>query len=287
MKLYMLWDMEGVSALLTRQQVWYWEEGVTDEERAEGLRLVTADASAAARAALEAGADEVIAVDAHHGGHNIHLEEVFRDPRIAWRDTATTDAGEHSRWMPDLDESVDAFLLMGHHAKARTKGAFLPHTWTGDWADVRINGTSVGEMALEACYAGHWDVPVALAHGDDHACAEAEALFPGIVTAPVKRAESFAVAAGLPEGQAHDLVADRIAEAIRRVRAGECSPYRPELPMTVTIDLKKEPAVLKALERPGVERVGELTVQASLQRHCDVLEWILGVGLDLDWQGAA
>ena len=54
--------------------------------------------------------------------------------------------------------------------------------------------------------------------------------------------------------------------------------------MVVAIDLKKEPAVLEALERPGVERVGERTVQATLHRHCDVVQWILGVGLDPDWQ---
>jgi hypothetical protein len=36
--------------------------------------------------------------------------------------------------------------------------------------------------------------------------------------------------------------------------------------------------MLNALERPGVERVGELTVQAILHRHCDMVEWILGWG---------
>ena len=101
----------------------------------------------------------MVAVDTHHGGHNIQMEDVYRDPRITWRDTAFAGEGEHTRWMPDLDESVDAFLLMGHHAKARTRGAFLPHTWTGDWAE--------------------------------HACAEAQSLVPGSVIAPVKRAESF------------------------------------------------------------------------------------------------
>ena len=27
MKVYMLWDMEGVSGLFTREQCWYWEPG--------------------------------------------------------------------------------------------------------------------------------------------------------------------------------------------------------------------------------------------------------------------
>ena len=31
-------------------------------------------------------------------------------------------------------------MLMGHHAKAGTEGAFLPHTWSTEWADFLING---------------------------------------------------------------------------------------------------------------------------------------------------
>ena len=54
--------------------------------------------------------------------------------------------------MPDL-EDADGLMLMGHHAKAGTHGAFLPHTWQLDWEDFRINGVSVGEIGIEACYA--------------------------------------------------------------------------------------------------------------------------------------
>jgi D-amino peptidase len=75
------------------------------------------------------------------------------------------------RWMPGLDQTVDALMLPGHHAKSGTEGAFLPHTWTRDnWVDFRINGQSVGEIGIETCYAGHWNIPLIYVQGDKAAC---------------------------------------------------------------------------------------------------------------------
>ena len=42
MKLYMLWDMEGVSGLFERDQAWYWHP-VPPETAEAGLRLLMAD----------------------------------------------------------------------------------------------------------------------------------------------------------------------------------------------------------------------------------------------------
>ena len=50
MKLYLLWDMEGVSGLFTRDQAWYWEPGVSPETAEEGRRLLIADVKRQAEA---------------------------------------------------------------------------------------------------------------------------------------------------------------------------------------------------------------------------------------------
>ena len=112
--------------------------------------------------------------------------------------------------MPGMDESVDGFMLMGRHAKAGTAGAFLPHTWMLEWADFSVNGQSIGEMGIEACFAGHWGVPTILAQGAGTACREAETLFPGIVTASVKDVESHDVCSGLDAEAAHQLTARKL-----------------------------------------------------------------------------
>jgi D-aminopeptidase len=84
--IFMQWDMEGVSGLESREQVWFWEKGVRPEVAEEGRRLLVADSNSAAEAALGAGADRLIVCDTHRGGGNIRLPEMLADPRITYLD---------------------------------------------------------------------------------------------------------------------------------------------------------------------------------------------------------
>jgi len=281
MKLFMMWDMEGASGIYTREHLWYWEEGVRAQVVEEGRQLLTADVNSAAAAALEAGADKLIVCDTHHGGGNFLLDEVLPDPRITVLPQSRGYQGAEWRWMPGLDESVDGFMLMGRHAKAGTAGAFLPHTWMLEWADFSVNGQSIGEMGIEACFAGHWGVPIVLAQGTETACREAEALFPGIVAAAVKGSESHDLCAGLEAGAARQLTARKVREAIKLMGSGQFKAYQPALPMTVTIHMRTVQAAEAAAQRPGVERLDEYTVSKRLERRCDVVKWIVGTGLDM------
>lgn len=281
MKLFMLWDMEGASGLFTREHTWFWEPGVRPHIAAEGRELLMADVTSACTAALAAGVDEVIVCDTHHGGGNLELEKMPKDPRITYLGRSTGYQDGKLRWMPGLDHTVDALMLPGHHAKAGTKGAFLPHGWSLDWADFQINGQSVGEMGMESCFAGHWDIPLILAQGDEAGCAEAEAQFPGVVTACVKRALSHDLCTGLDAEAARALTARRVAEAVERLRSAKPHPFQPTLPMTITIRMASVAAADKAATRPGVERVDEYTVGGRVERHCDVVKWVNGTGLDM------
>jgi len=281
MKLFMLWDMEGVSGIVSREQVWFWEEGVRPEVAEEGRQLLIADINSAAAAALDAGVDELIVCDTHHGGGNITLDQMLKDPRITYLEGARGLQGGQRRWMPGLDHPVDGFLVPGHHAMAGTAGAFLPHTWMLDWADLRINGQSVGEMGIEACFAGHWGIPVIFAQGDEAACREAAGMFPGIVTACVKRSLNRDTCEGPDPAAARRLTADRAVEAVEALRAGRCRPFAPTLPMVVTITMTSAEKAEAAAQKPGVQRVDECTVECPAERRCDVVKWIVGAGLDM------
>lgn len=282
LKIFMLWDMEGASGLFTNNHAWYYEKGVPKEIADEGRKLLTADVNSAARAALDAGADQLIICDTHHGGGNFIPEKLISDPRITWLLKPIGTENGKKRWMPGLDESVDGFMLMGHHAKAGTQGAFLHHTQMGEWADFIINGQSVGEMGLESCYAGHWNIPVVLAQGDEHACKEAEQEFPGIITAAVKHAESYDRATGIDAKAARKLTAEKVAEAVKKMRkGGTFKPFKPTLPMTVTIRMKTTRAAQWAAQKPGVRTVDAYTVEAQVTQQADVLKWITGAGLDM------
>lgn len=275
MKLYMLWDMEGTSGLFTREQAWYWDPGVSPETAEAGRQLLMADVNSASAAALAAGVDELIVCDTHHGGGNIRLEDMLPDPRITYHGRSTiTLADGTRRVLPGLDETVDGFLLLGHHAKAGTPGAFLPHANSLSWADYRINGLSVGEIGIEACFAGHWDVPLILVHGDEAGCREAEAQFPGVVTAPVKHAIHEELAAGLAPDEAHRLTAQRVAEAVERVRSGrQPAPYKPALPMHITLRLTTVEEADKAEQRSGARRLDDHTIECHVAQQFDIFDW--------------
>ena len=49
--------------------------------------------------------------------------------------------------------------------------------------------------------------------------------------------------------------------------------------MTVAIRMSDVQSADAAAQRPGVERVDELTVQAYMDQHGDVVKWITGLGV--------
>jgi D-amino peptidase len=280
MKLYMHWDMEGASGIFRRAQAWYYKPGATEQDRVDGQQLLEADMHAAITAVLDAGVDELIVCESHHGGGNYRPAEMPQDPRVTYFERGVATEGGRRRWMPRLDETVDGLLLPGHHAMTATPGAFLPHSRSADWLDFRINGESVGEIGFKACYAAHWGVPLILVQGDEAACRETEARFPGVVTAAVKRAISHDECEGLEPEAAHRLTAARIREAIEQARRRAIPVVRPALPMTITIRMAQRAEAATAARRPGVTLLDEHTVAAQVDRYCDVMKWITGLGAD-------
>jgi D-amino peptidase len=271
MKIYMLCDMEGVSGLYTKEHAWWWETDARPYIYAdEGRRLLTEDINSAAAAALKAGVDALVVCDTHHGGGNILWNEMLADPRI------TYERPQSPHMMPSLDESFDGLILLGHHAKAGTQGAFLDHGYSTGWFDFQINGMSIGEVGMETCYAGHWDVPLIMVQGDDACCAEVESQFPGTVTAVVKRGLSFDRASGPAPELARALTAKKVAETIARVRTGDFKPFKPSLPITVRITATHTEEADRIARRPWTRRIDGRTVEATVDRQCDILAWATG-----------
>ena len=282
LKIFVLWDMEGTSGVFTREQAWYWENGVREEVAREARGIFTSNVNVLSAAAIEWGVTELIVCDTHHGEGNLVREQLSADPRIKYEYRSVGLENGKRRFMPQLDSSVAGLMLPGHHAKAFTERAFLPHTSNFEWADFQINGQSVGEIGIEACYAGHWDVPLIYVEGDEAACYEARRLFPGVVTAVVKQAESAEICTGLDQQAAHREVERKVAEAIDKARTRQLRPYKPALPMTVTVRMRTMDGAAKVAKRPGVLRLDDHRVEARVGRHCDVLKWLTGAGLDME-----
>ena len=98
---------------------------------------------------------------------------------------------------------------LGCVGRAGTARATIDHTYTDRIHEVRVNGTPMGEMGINAAVAGYFGVPVALVSGDETVAAEARDTFgEHVETVVVKRAVSRHAARCLSP-----------AEARRRIRA--------------------------------------------------------------------
>ena len=122
MKVYVQTDIEGIAGFCFREN----RANPSPENlahRRRMYRLLTNEVNAAVHAAFDSGADEVIVNDNHGSGYNILFEEL--DPRcriIHGRN------GSGPHWLPLLDESFDAMVLIGMHAMGATPCAIIPHS---------------------------------------------------------------------------------------------------------------------------------------------------------------
>ncbi len=179
MKVYVMTDMEGVAGIQNSAD---WCRPPAPESSGRyydmGKELLTREVNAAIDGLFEGGATEVIVADGHGPGGILPL---LLDERVMLM------RGWPSGWPLELDESFDAVIWVGQHAKAGTPYAHIAHTRSMRYIDQSINGVSVGEFGQFALCAGELGIPAIFGSGDEAFCREAEALVPNILTVSVKR----------------------------------------------------------------------------------------------------
>ncbi len=164
-KVYVSVDMEGISGISGDDQL-----APGGAEYGRSRKLMAEDANAAVRGAFAAGATDVLVNDSHGGQRNLLPEDL--DPRARLISHSFKPFG----MMQGLDETFDAVIFVGYHAKAESPAGLFAHTGSGVVADVEISGRSVGEGGLNTLLAGWFGVPVVMVTGDDAAVAEVRAV---------------------------------------------------------------------------------------------------------------
>lgn len=222
--IFVMVDMEGISGICLSSQV------VEDERKLyqAARRYMVWDVNACVEGCFRGGAGRVVVRDAHHTGFNLIWDEL--DERADY--IQGTSALER---MPGI-ASFDAMILLGYHAMAGTPQAILEHTWSSrNWQNFWINGVRSGEIALDAAMAGDRGVPVIMVSGDDKACAEAQRVIPGVVTAQVKQGLDCNGGVLLPPRRAHELITRSAAKAVKNV--DRIKPFRVSHPVTLRLEL--------------------------------------------------
>ena len=211
-------------------------------------RLLTGEVNAAAEGLFDAGVQEILVNDAHGAGRTILVEELISGVQIAR-------GRERPGWVLGISSRFDAFVQVGMHAMAGTPNACLAHTQSRGYV-YRVNGREFGEMEQAALLAGTLGVPWIFTSGDAHACHEAEAWVPGMVTASVKTGLSINCAIHMAPVDARALIRERVQEAV--AVADQIAPLQIEGPVVLEV-VKEEP--WPAQIRAGAERVDAFTLR--------------------------
>lgn len=223
MRVYIQTDIEGVAGFC------FFENRKNDSyencrHRQRMYRLLTGEVNAAVRAAFDSGADDVIVNDSHGSGYNIIFEEL--DPRcriIHGRNCS----GSH--WMPLLDASCDALVLIGMHAMGGTDCAITPHSrWNVNNGEILL---SEGTMA--AAIAGDFSVPAVFVSGDDKITEEFREKIPGMTIVAVKQALSPYQACSMIPAKACEMIYAGVVKALSK--KNKIAPYKIMGPLTLSL----------------------------------------------------
>src|SRR5438094_7700503 len=226
MRTYISIDMEGIAGVVHESQT----DPINPAAAAEYgrfRRLMTAEANAAIEGALAAGATKIVVNDSHWFMRNLLAEELHQAAELLAGDP------KPRSMVQGIDGGFDAALFIGYHARAGTRNAILDHTYADRIHEVRLNGRPVGELGINAAYAGAHGVPVALVSGDAALAAEAKDLLgEDIATVVVKQAVGRQAAQSVAPAVACRMIREGVTAALKRRRR----PFVLSSPVTIEVD---------------------------------------------------
>lgn len=259
MKVYISADIEGVCGATA------WDEARKEQPTyREYQRQMTAEVAAACEGASRAGATEVVVKDAHGDGRNL-VGSALPSPTKLVRGYS----GHPFAMVQELDETFDAALFVGYHARAGSGGNPLAHTLSSrKLHEVRLNGRPASEYLLHCYAAALVRVPVVLVTGDQDLCDEVACVCPAATTVAVK------------QGHGATTINLHPSEAVARIRAGakaaltaDPSRARVTIPKRSRLEVVfKDQALAYAKSfYPGVELVDAHTVALETDDYFEVL----------------
>jgi D-amino peptidase len=226
LKVHISVDMEGVAGVVTGDQL-----GPQGFEYGRFREFMTKEALAAVTAAKEAGATEIVVADAHGNGENLLIEQFPPDVKIvrAWP--------RKLQMMAGIDGTFAAAIYIGYHASTTNPAGVRAHTFSSaTLTRVALNGVEMTEGSWNAAIAGHFDVPVVMASGDDVALAEIRQVIGDIEGAETKKALGFHSALTITPQAALVEIGQKVKAGL--ARRASLRPYKPQGALVVDVTFK-------------------------------------------------
>jgi D-amino peptidase len=239
LKVFISVDMEGLAGVVSGSEC-----SSRGPDYDYFRKIMTKETNAAIEGALMAGAAEIVVRDGHGAKTNIIPGLLHRKAKLL---RGVTNRPENM--MLGIDETFDAVLFIGYHAKAGTEEGVLAHTSSGNVMDLSVNGVSLPEGGYNALIAGLYDVPVVFVAGDNWICDQIRDLLGQVVTCETK------IGMGTAELGLHpDIVCEKIRKGVADALSdmSRFKPYEMTPPYTMALKVKKERELY-----PGANKTGE------------------------------
>lgn len=265
-KVFVSADIEGIWGVVHGDQT-----TPASPEYGAARRWMVDDVNAVVAGLLDAGAGEVVVNDSHGSMRNIVADAL--NPKAS----LVTGSPKPLSMMQGIDESFDAVVFVGYHARAGSERGILDHTISGSTIrSIKVNGQELPELGLNALIAGYYKVPVIMLTGDATTCAQARALLgDGLVTTAVKEATGRVAARLMPLEQ----VRARLREGAREALAKRSSfqPFRVPGPYTVDLEFHNSAQAELPLLVPGVKRTGARSVAVTGNDYIETFKFVRAV----------
>ncbi len=263
MRFYVSADIEGVAGVVSRET-----SGPSGFEYERARDWMTAEVVAACEAAFESGASEVVVSDSHGNGQNIKIDQLPDHVRIVRSWPRPLDM------MQGIEDGLyEGAFLIGYHAGASAVDGIMAHTLHGlVIQDIKLNGQVISEAGLAAATAGHFNVPIIMASGDEAFCQEVGALLGDIELAAVKTSYSTLSAITLTPQAGRALIKEKVKAAI--ARRHQFRLYQPEPPLVLDIRFKhRRPAEFLSM-LPIVERLSAYEIRFTAETMPDICKFL-------------
>jgi len=239
-------DMEGIGGIGTPSMT-----TASGKDYATGRELMTAEVNTVIEAIRAHGPAEILVNDSHGDMQNLLHTRLPVDVEYIQGNIKPLGM------VQGLDETFDAAIFIGYHARAGTPGGFLAHTGSGSVKGLWINGTEVGEGGLNAFFAGSKGVPVIVASGDGVFAEQFGALV-HTRTVTTKTAIGSSVARLLHPEVVRRLLREAVTEALDHL--GEARPLAISGPVEARMRFATTTRadILEAV--PGTKRIDGTTV---------------------------
>lgn len=250
-RVFICTDIEGVSGFVDWAQ--------EDEEPERVRRHMTEDVNAAIEGVLSTVDAEILVNDSHGGKRNLILEDLHPSA------TLLRGGPRPLGMVAGVDSGADLGFQIGAHTRPGF-GGVLEHVFSSSKiAEIRLNGSPVGEVELNALMMAEYDVPTALVTGDDALRRELVDFLPSSSYVTTKTARGMKAAECRHPDAVREDIRIRARTVVEDYADGATYPIDFELqpPIRATVSYHQADLADTAALWPGVETEDSKTIAYS------------------------